>query len=66
MHVPVPTGLQFILMSPHLHLSVHASLLVLSVVVITVVTAVAALYPVVQGGAAAAGRRHVPLRMNRT
>jgi putative ABC transport system permease protein len=44
-HVPVPTGLQFFLMSPHLHLSVHGSLLVQSVVTITIVTAVAALYP---------------------
>ena len=44
-HVPVPTGLQFFLMSPHLHLSVHGSLLVFAVVLITVVTAVAALYP---------------------
>ena len=45
MHVPVPTGLQFFLMSPHLHLSVHGSLLVQSVFAITVVTALAALYP---------------------
>jgi ABC-type lipoprotein release transport system permease subunit len=41
-HVPVPSGLQFFLMSPHLHLSVHGSLLVTAVVVITFVTAVAA------------------------
>ena len=27
LHVPVPQGLQFFLMSPHLHLSVHGSLL---------------------------------------
>lgn len=45
MHVPVPTGLQFFLMSPHLHLAVHGSLLVSSVITITVVTALAALYP---------------------
>jgi ABC-type lipoprotein release transport system permease subunit len=45
LHVPVPTGLQFFLMSPHLHLSVHGSLLVQSVITITVVTALAALYP---------------------
>jgi ABC-type antimicrobial peptide transport system permease subunit len=45
MHVPVPTGLQFFLMSPHLHLSVHGSLLVQSVITITLVTAAAALYP---------------------
>ena len=63
-HVPVPTGLQFFLMSPFLHLSVHGSLLVFAVVLITLVTAVAALLSLVEGGAAAAGRRHVPLRMN--
>jgi ABC-type lipoprotein release transport system permease subunit len=45
LHVPVPTGLQFFLMSPHLHLSVHGSLLVQSVITITLVTAAAALYP---------------------
>jgi putative ABC transport system permease protein len=45
MHIPVPTGMQFFLMSPHLHLAVHRSLLIQSVVVITAVTAVAALYP---------------------
>jgi putative ABC transport system permease protein len=45
MHIPVPTGMQFFLMSPHLHLAVHGSLLIQSVVVITAVTAVAALYP---------------------
>jgi ABC-type lipoprotein release transport system permease subunit len=45
LHVPVPTGLQFFLMSPHLHLSVHGSLLVQSVITITLVTALAALYP---------------------
>ncbi len=44
-HVPVPTGLQFFLMSPHLHLSVHGSLVVRSVVVITLVTCLAAFYP---------------------
>ncbi len=62
-HVPVPTGLQFFLMSPHLHLAVHGSLLVQSVVLITFVTGVAALLPLAEGGAAAAGRRHVPLRI---
>jgi putative ABC transport system permease protein len=45
MHIPVPTGLQFFLMSPHLHLAVHGSLLVFAVVLITFVTAVAAFYP---------------------
>jgi putative ABC transport system permease protein len=44
-HIPVPPGLQFFLMSPFLHLSVHGSLLVFSVVLITAVTAVAAFYP---------------------
>jgi ABC-type lipoprotein release transport system permease subunit len=45
MHVHVPTGLQFFLMSPYLHISVHGSALVRSVIAITVVTALAALYP---------------------
>jgi putative ABC transport system permease protein len=45
MHVHVPTGLQFFLMSPYLHISVHASLLVQSIITITLVTALAALYP---------------------
>lgn len=44
-HVPVPTGLQFFLMSPHLHLSVHGSLMVQSVVIITFITGLAAFYP---------------------
>jgi ABC-type lipoprotein release transport system permease subunit len=44
-HIPVPAGLQFFLMSPVLHLSVHGSLLVRSVVTITLVTGLAALYP---------------------
>jgi ABC-type antimicrobial peptide transport system permease subunit len=45
MHVHVPTGLQFFLMSPYLHISVHGSALVRSIIAITVVTALAALYP---------------------
>jgi putative ABC transport system permease protein len=45
MHVHVPTGLQFFLMSPFLHISVHGSLLVQSIITITLVTALAALYP---------------------
>jgi len=45
LHVPVGRGLQFFLMSPHLHISVHLALLVRSVVAITVVTGLAALYP---------------------
>jgi ABC-type lipoprotein release transport system permease subunit len=44
-HVHVPLGVQFFLMSDHLHLSVHGSLLVKAIVVITVITGVAALYP---------------------
>jgi ABC-type lipoprotein release transport system permease subunit len=45
LHVHVPTGMQFFLMSPYLHISVHGSALVRSVVAITIVTALAALYP---------------------
>jgi ABC-type lipoprotein release transport system permease subunit len=45
LHVHVPVGLQFFLMSPFLHISVHVSALVWSVVGITLVTTVAALYP---------------------
>jgi ABC-type lipoprotein release transport system permease subunit len=45
MHVHVPTGLQFFLMSPYLHISVHGALLVQSIITITLVTALAALYP---------------------
>jgi putative ABC transport system permease protein len=44
-HIHVGTGMQFILMSDHLHLAVHGSLLVSSVVLITIVTGIAALYP---------------------
>jgi putative ABC transport system permease protein len=44
-HLSVPTGLQFFLMSPHLNLAVHGSLLVGAIVAITIVTGVAALYP---------------------
>ena len=45
LHVHVPTGLQFFLMSPYLHIAVHGSLLVQAVVAITLVTGIAALYP---------------------
>jgi ABC-type lipoprotein release transport system permease subunit len=45
LHVHVPTGLQFFLMSPYLHISVHGALLVQSIITITLVTALAALYP---------------------
>jgi putative ABC transport system permease protein len=44
-HVPVPTGLQFFLMSPHLHLSVHGSLMIRAILIITFVTGAAAFYP---------------------
>jgi putative ABC transport system permease protein len=44
-HVPIPHGLQFFLLSPHLHIAVHGSLLVSAVVTITIVTGLAALYP---------------------
>jgi len=45
LHVPVPQGLQFFLMSPHLHLSVHGSLIAGAIVTITIVTCIAAFYP---------------------
>jgi ABC-type antimicrobial peptide transport system permease subunit len=45
LHVPVPQGLQFFLMSPHLHIAVHGSLIVQAIVTITVITGIAALYP---------------------
>jgi ABC-type antimicrobial peptide transport system permease subunit len=45
LHLHVPTGLQFFLMSPYLHISIHGSALVRAVVAITIVTALAALYP---------------------
>ncbi len=45
MHLHVPTGLQFFLMSPFLHIAVHGAALIQSVVAITLVTALAALYP---------------------
>jgi ABC-type lipoprotein release transport system permease subunit len=44
-HIPVPHGLQFFLMSPHLNLAVHGGLLVSAIVTITLVTGAAALYP---------------------
>ena len=45
MHVPVPTGLQFFLMSPHLRMAVHGGLLISAIVTITIVTGLAAFYP---------------------
>jgi ABC-type lipoprotein release transport system permease subunit len=44
-HLHVPTGLQFFLMSPFLHISIHGGALIWSVAGITFVTALAALYP---------------------
>lgn len=45
LHVHVPLSVQFFLMTDHLRLSVHGSLLIQSIVVITLITTVAALYP---------------------
>jgi putative ABC transport system permease protein len=45
LHVHLPLGAQLFLMSDHLHLAVHGSLLLKSIVAITLVTGVAALYP---------------------
>jgi ABC-type lipoprotein release transport system permease subunit len=44
-HIHVGTGMQFILMSDHVHLAVHGGLLVSSIVLITIITGLAALYP---------------------
>jgi putative ABC transport system permease protein len=44
-HLHVGTGAQFILMSDHVRLAVHAGLLARSVVIITLITGLAALYP---------------------
>ena len=45
MHVPVPLSVQLFLMSDHLHLAIHGSSLLFSIIAITIVTGVAALYP---------------------
>ncbi len=45
LHVPVPLSVQLFLMSDHLRLSVHTASLVISIVLITIVTGIAALYP---------------------
>jgi putative ABC transport system permease protein len=45
LHVHLPLGAQLFLMSDHLHLAVHGSLLLQSIVAITLVTGAAALYP---------------------
>jgi len=44
-HIHVGSGMQFILMSDHLHLAVHGARLGGSVALITVITGLAALYP---------------------
>jgi ABC-type lipoprotein release transport system permease subunit len=44
-HLPVAQGLQFILMSDHLHLAVHTPNVLFAIVFISIVTGVAALYP---------------------
>jgi ABC-type lipoprotein release transport system permease subunit len=45
LHVPVPISVQLFLMSDHLHLSIHAPMLVGRIIAITIVTGLAALYP---------------------
>jgi putative ABC transport system permease protein len=45
LHVHLPLGAQLFLMSDHLHLAVHGSLLLQAIVAITLVTGIAALYP---------------------
>jgi putative ABC transport system permease protein len=45
LHVPVPISVQLFLMSDHLHLSIHGSMLLTSIIAITIVTGIAALYP---------------------
>jgi putative ABC transport system permease protein len=44
-HIHVGTGMQFILMSDHVRLGVHGAMLARSVVLITLITGLAALYP---------------------
>ena len=44
-HIHVGTGMQFILMSDHLHLAVHGARLGGSILLITIITGLAALYP---------------------
>jgi putative ABC transport system permease protein len=45
MHIAVPIGVQLFLMSDHLHLAIHAGTIAQAVVLLTGVTALAALYP---------------------
>jgi putative ABC transport system permease protein len=44
-HIHVGTGAQFILMSDHVRLAVHGGLLGFAIVLITIITGLAALYP---------------------
>ena len=45
LRIHVPLGVQLFLMSDHLRLAIHASLLVSAIILITLITGVAALYP---------------------
>jgi putative ABC transport system permease protein len=45
LHIHVTISVQFFLMSDHLHLSVHAGSIIFAVVLITVITGIAAIYP---------------------
>jgi len=45
LHLHVPISVQLFLMSDHLHLSMHVPALVRSIILITVITGAAALYP---------------------
>ena len=45
LRIHVPLGVQLFLMSDHLHLAIHASLLAWAIAFITIITGVAALYP---------------------
>jgi putative ABC transport system permease protein len=45
LHIHVPISVQLFLMSDHLHLSIHPSAVVKAILLITVITGVAALYP---------------------
>jgi putative ABC transport system permease protein len=45
LHIHVPISVQFFLMSDHLHLAIHAGAIFFAVVLITVITGLAAIYP---------------------
>jgi putative ABC transport system permease protein len=45
LQIGVPGTMQFFLMSDHLHLSIHGGSVVISVVLLTLLTGLAALYP---------------------